>query len=233
VLFALLGGLFGCGALVLVLVVMVLALAKSQADTTAREIQAGYVSGLLDFHPGLLAELSTTLVGSFHYYRPMGGARTLKLAGKVPSWRFTGDVLAISAELTPRRREGHVAITTNAVRVDLTQAGDYWHASMNGSALGAIHLPSGRVFDPFRNELGYCLRPAGSPGPFVLRGVELAWVAPGAHFAENPVANLHPLLRLGVPQPNPEACGWLLAIIGLELGVHAMPSGGSVVAGVP
>ena len=229
----LLGFTVGCGAFIVLVVTAISALAKSHSDTTASEIQSGHVSGLLDFHPGLLAELSSSLVGSWHYYRPMGGSRTYKLAGKVPSWRLTGNVIAISSELTPRRGEGRITIAASNARVDLVQAGQLWHAALNGVPLGAIQLETGRIYAAAGGEVGLLQRDGRSPARLVFRGVDLAMIHPGAHLVETAPAGLRPLLQLSAGASDWESCGWVLAIVGLELGFHLMPSGGMVLAGVP
>lgn len=233
---AILGALIGCGAIIAVIVafVFVLSSAKGESDAITGQIAAGNVSDLADLHPAMLAQISTTLLGASHYFRPMGGKRTEKLAGRSPAPHTMGSLLAVSSEVTRSAHLGTVTVATRNARVDLMLHGPVWRVMMNGAPFGTYESAGGRLCDVSGVPVGWYQRDGSMPGRLGLRGADVALVDPTARLEEHRPAMLRPLFQLAA-QPDAEACVWLLAIVGLELGFYAMPAvdRGMMGGGVP
>jgi hypothetical protein len=190
---------------------------KKQMDALEQGIAAGAVPELAEWNPSLLEWLSKDVIGGAYYYRPMGGARTEKLACTIPAWQGPATLLALSAELTSRRGEGRIEILARGWQVSLVLHTGIWHVTVNGRPLGAIDPTSGRLDDPHRQPIGACLRgPAGTQ--LQLRGADVAWIAGDPTLHAQRLEPRRPLLRLAAPLGDVEPVMWVLAAIGFSLG---------------
>lgn len=220
--FALLGGLVGCGAFVLFLVVLVGVLVqKRQSDVTASEIASGSTVGLQDWSGTTLAELSRNIVGTWQYYRPLGGRRVSRTTAGIHSCRTRGEVARFSAE--KRGSVGEMALLTTWTRLDITFNSSACKLLTNGVGLGVLDLGSGQAFDARGVEIGAYQR-GPDAGRLVLRGRDVAWVRRASAPEDVLPAVLEPICSWVAPALDEEATLWLLAIVAIEAGIFAMPS---------
>lgn len=222
------------GGVILFAVVGLVALgAKSEMDTLAGAIARGDLPGLTPFSDHVLPWLSKDLVGHSSYVRPMGGALTGSLAATVPSCEGPATLLALRTELTPRRGQGRIDLLAGGPRIELQLHEGLWFVSANGRPLGTIDPSSGRLDDSNRRTVGWHQRVGGSSSVHLF-GAHLATIDAGASLHEQRPAAPRPLLRLTTLLPNAEASMWLLAVLGLDLGLALTPTrGGGAMMGVP
>jgi hypothetical protein len=229
-------GLFGClGALVGlgVLIVVVIAVLRSAQSTSDidRVVVTGDTSGLSEWNPGLFAWLSKDIVGHSYYYRPMGGARTSKLAATIVACQGPATLLAMSAEVSSRGA-GSIEIVGRGVRVSLLRHGNAWHVALERQPFGVVGSGDGRLVDVYGNLAGWYRSGAGG-AQVELGGTALALIEGDATLSESRQAICRPLLRLAAPIADPISATWLLALVGLELTTSLMIRGGGGFGGVP
>jgi hypothetical protein len=225
-------GVLVCAVVVLfVVIAMAVKVANQEVSALENAIAAGYVSELAEWNPSLFSWLSKDAIGSSYYFRPMGGARTSKVAATVPACQGPATLLAFSAERTARRGQGKINVLVSGLRVDLVLQGGLWLVAANGQPLGLVDPSSGRIEDATRTPIGAYLR-SSAAAELNLRGVSIAVIDSGAKLHRKRAAILRPLFRQVAPALNDDAPLWLLALVGLELGAALMPGGGAPLTGV-
>jgi hypothetical protein len=217
----LIGGLIGCGAFVVVLAATLgLLFNKQQSDATAAQIVSGSADGLEGWTSQTLAEVSRNSVGSWHFYRPMGGRRVFRMTAGMHSCCTRGELARFSAE--KRSKGGEITVLTHWTRLDISFTPSDCRIWVNQSEFGVLGLTTGRISDPHGAELGAYQR-GSDGGRLFLRGRDLARV----RHATEPESALptvpEPFCAWLAPALDEEATLWLLAVMAIEAGYFAMP----------
>lgn len=200
---------------------------NSQASSAAADIKAGHTGGLEDWTAHSLSQLSRHVVGHWHYQRPMGGQRVSYMTAALHSCLTRGELVRISAE-KPMHGGGQLTALTNWTRIDVTFGPSAAQISVNGGALGALGLASGRLSDANGAELGAYQRGHDS-GRLFLRGRDVAVIRPAPEPASQLPHVPEPFCSWVMPAPDEEATLWVIALTAIEAGNFAMPVGGMVV----
>lgn len=205
--------------------------AKGESDRLALAASTGDVSSLGGWSPELIGLLSRDLEGSSLYFRPMGGARTSKVAAAIPAWNATGRLVLLSAESTPERGEQKIALLTRGVRIGMILDARLWQIFVDGRYFGTIE-PQQRLFlDGNRQAIGGYNRDA-SGWRVALRGEEIAIIDGNPALHEKLPVELRPLIQLARPI-TPESSVWLLALTGVVIASASFVGAGAPLIGVP
>lgn len=198
---------------------------KSESDATAVEIAAGNVSGLEDWTPQSLGELSRNIVGSWHYQRALGGARTSGMTASVHSRRTRGALVRLSSK--QRSNGGEITALASWTRLDITFTPASCQIWVNRVELGTLGCASGRISDPRGAELGVYQR-GQSESRLFFRGRDLAMIRPATAPEDQLPPVPEPFCTWIAPSVDEEATLWLISILALEAGNFALPVGGMV-----
>lgn len=230
--FALIGVLVALAVLgVFAFVGVAVSKAKGETEAIERMVAMGDASSLAPWDPTLLGWMSKDVIGSSFYYRPMGGARTSKVAMIVPAWQGPANIVAIRREAVSRGGHDKIDLLAGGLRLALGRYGHVWRIYADGYPFGSIDPHGGGLFDPNNAPAGHHRRVGGAVY-LQVRGAEVAQIDTDATLHDARPASLRPLVRLASATPSREAAVWLLALCAVELGTHLM-MGGSASMGVP